>query len=511
MFHGIRLFSYPEPPVRAATYVRMSTADQENSPERQRNQITPYCKSRGYTVVAKYEDLGLRGTDDSRPDFQRLLRDAREGKFDVLVIDEQSRLARTDPVDFIAEMVSPLRNAGVRIDTVAKGVLDWSDLGQFIIGSVTQHASSTEVTTLSRRVVTELARKALSGDVVAGKAPYGYSQIWKDQSGKVVHRGKRTWTKRPSGWEPGLEVNETEAAIVRWVFKAYIEEDKSLNGIAKALHNQGVKSPRGGDYWNRSHLRNLLTSRVYVGDFVFNRVSVGGFHKLGFVGEGESRTGVAVPKKGRKGDSKATKNAVEDWVVIENHHPALVEREQWERVQKALKVNQKRSSPTASRGDYVLANLLRCQRCGSAMIGDRDGNGKFYLCGGYARNGPNHCHPFRVREEDAVDVLLEGVRSAFIDPNRKAAIRKDALNQKGERDTGLELARLHRAIGELDRKITKGKQNILLLDADLVPNAQSQIKQWDRDRKAAHATLLQLESSDPVADAETVLEFMDRG
>ncbi|MDY3557623.1 recombinase family protein [Gemmata sp. JC673] len=498
--------------MRAATYIRMSTADQENSPDRQRNQIEPYCKSKGYSVVHRYEDLGMRGTDDSRPQFQRLLADAQKGLFDVIVVDEQSRLTRTDPVDFIAEVVSPLRNANVVIDTVAKGVINWSDLGQFIVGSVAQHASNNEVATLSRRVVTELARKALKGDVVAGKAPYGYEQVWKDSTGKVVHRGKRNWTKRPSGWEPTLEVKEEEAKVVRWIYEAYTTGGLTLKGITNDLHNQGTPSPKGGKFWNRAQIRNILTNRVYTGDFVFNRVSVGGFHKLGWAGTGEDRSGVAVPKKQVKGKkAPATKNAEEDWVIVPDHHPALVTKEQWEQAQVALKTNRDRCNPVAGGGDYALSNVLVCSHCGSTFVGDRDRTGKFYLCGGYARNGIKHCKPYRVAERNAVGLVEMELYNHFASPVARELLRQQvAGRQQNAIDTDAgQCNRAKRTIATLNRKLATASRNILLLDPERVPDAQNQIRQWESEKVQALATLSSLVAPKPIKDPDEALARLE--
>src|SRR5438105_225715 len=90
--------------IRVAVYVRMSTDDQTDSPERQLEQVLPYCERKGYRIVGRYQDLAMRGWDDSRPEFQKLLRDAEAGMFDVIVVDEQSRLSRTEPVEFFAQV-----------------------------------------------------------------------------------------------------------------------------------------------------------------------------------------------------------------------------------------------------------------------------------------------------------------------------------------------------------------------------------------------------------------------
>src|SRR2546421_7197169 len=96
--------------VRAAAYYRMSTADQKDSPERQRSQVRPYCKDKGYALVREYADEGIAGdVFGRRSGFQQLLRDASSGLYSVIVADEWSRLSRQDPVDFIATVVKPLK------------------------------------------------------------------------------------------------------------------------------------------------------------------------------------------------------------------------------------------------------------------------------------------------------------------------------------------------------------------------------------------------------------------
>lgn len=494
------------PGKRAAIYIRMSTDEQTNSPERQRTQILAYCQKKGYRVVHEYQDLGLRGHDDTRPDFNRLIADATSRRFDVVVVDEQSRLARSDMVKFVARVVDPLRDAGVAIDTVAKGLLDWDDLGGFIIGAVNQHTASGEVVTLSRRVVTELARRALKGDAVAGKPPYGYKQVWVDPSGKVVHEGKRTWTRRPAGVEPTFRIIEEQSEIVKWVYESYVNKDLSLKGIMEELRRRGVLSPRGGAYWSRAHIRNMLTNRTYVGDYVFNQVSVGTYHRLAMQGDGESRVGLAVPKPaGRKG-SKTVRNDEKDWVVITDHYPAVVDRELFQRAGAALQNNRERSTPTPARGDYCLSKVLVCARCGSWMTGDREGELKVYMCGGYCRYGPGHCKPFRIREDDALGVVEQELSRHFLSPERIDQLRADVLSQKNQQHKGRDLARLRKRATVLASNIAKATHNVLLLDPELVPVAQAQIQKWQQERTDCARDIEQAERETPVEDAEELAQ-----
>src|SRR5215813_1824271 len=110
-------------------YVRMSRDTQEDSPERQRGQIYPHCQRKGYRVVGEYFDPGITGDEFvKRPEFQRLLRDAQAGVFDGIVVDHKDRISRQHPIDYIADVVRPLRRAGIWVEAVATGRLDWDSM-----------------------------------------------------------------------------------------------------------------------------------------------------------------------------------------------------------------------------------------------------------------------------------------------------------------------------------------------------------------------------------------------
>jgi len=79
--------------MKAAIYCRVSTTDQ--STELQRNEITRYIESRGWDLHQVYDDVGKTGTNANRPEFKNLMNDARERKFDVLVIWKLDRLFRS--------------------------------------------------------------------------------------------------------------------------------------------------------------------------------------------------------------------------------------------------------------------------------------------------------------------------------------------------------------------------------------------------------------------------------
>lgn len=167
---------------KAVVYIRMSTESQDDSPERQRSTTKRAIEQGGFRLGEEYLDEARKGWDDTRPGFQRLLADARAKKFDIIVVDECSRLSRNEPLSFFAEVAHPLRQAGVRLYSVAEGGFqDWNNLPGVLLSAVYQDRSSTESKKIGYRVATEYHKRAKEGRMQLGKPPFGYQRVWHDQ------------------------------------------------------------------------------------------------------------------------------------------------------------------------------------------------------------------------------------------------------------------------------------------------------------------------------------------
>jgi DNA invertase Pin-like site-specific DNA recombinase len=92
--------------MRAALYVRVSTRDRGQDVENQRRQLREYCQARQWQVVAEYEDQDS-GAKSTRVAFQRMLEEARQRKFDVLVfwaLDRFSREGVTETLNYLQRL-----------------------------------------------------------------------------------------------------------------------------------------------------------------------------------------------------------------------------------------------------------------------------------------------------------------------------------------------------------------------------------------------------------------------
>jgi DNA invertase Pin-like site-specific DNA recombinase len=86
--------------IPVAVYLRMSTSKQEDSIDRQRSQVLPYCAKHDFLIVREYADEGIAGDEIRRQHgSQRMLRDAQAGDFQGIVCDDQDRFGRLGAID----------------------------------------------------------------------------------------------------------------------------------------------------------------------------------------------------------------------------------------------------------------------------------------------------------------------------------------------------------------------------------------------------------------------------
>lgn len=171
----------------AVGYIHMSTDGQEDSPARQRRDIEEMSKRHGYHIIAWYEDHGLTGTASaSRPEFKRLLENAKVGKFQAVLLSEQSRMSRKDNFKVMIHW-RLLRDAGIKIVTCQRGELDFNNLGGVIIAIVDQYGAREESVKLAQRVASGQRLKARQSQRIGGIV-FGYDRELVEDTGKVVKR-----------------------------------------------------------------------------------------------------------------------------------------------------------------------------------------------------------------------------------------------------------------------------------------------------------------------------------
>jgi DNA invertase Pin-like site-specific DNA recombinase len=459
--------------VRAGAYYRMSTTDQDDSIERQRSTTLPHAERKGYLVVDQYPDEGIAGDEFAkRFQLQRLLADAKAGKFDVVLVDEVSRLSRQRFTEFVAKVAHPLEEAGVTVDSVAEGPLGWEEVADLIKLTLFQTSASGESKKLSYRVLTGQAALARQGKLLGGVRPYGY---------QAEHQTITIPGKAPKVVPTRLVPDGYKAEIVRWIFEHYDAGQMSISELCRELNNRGMPPPGRNNrrrnrvpapsVWTKQAVTAILKNPVYVGCLAWNRTRQGKYH---FLAAGKT-------SKAARPAGKPIPNGRGEWVVVEGTHEPIVDRDMFDRVQDRLR-NMRGGKRQATRRGYLLGGLLVCGHCGRGLRGKLTGRRLDYMCQGVDNSGRRVCGFGRVPQDAVVKMLLTVLRREFLKPARLKQLRAVIRRQEEAEAKPDQRAALEAKVATLTTNIEQGRHNLVILPPDMVPGAVETVRGLERER-----------------------------
>jgi site-specific DNA recombinase len=319
-------------------YARVSGDDRRKEDRNLKGQIEmarDYCQKQGYQIVAELQedDRGTSGAAFELPQLSQAIEMAWAGEFDVLVVRELDRLARSLPKQLFVE--DEFRRAGARVEYVLHKFPDTPEGN--LMKNVGASIAEYERLKIAERTRRGRRRKVKSGHVSVGKQPpYGYTTATGED-------GKAT-----------LEVNEDEAATIRMIFDLYTGPERmSMRAIAQHLTQLGIptwtdlrrpgkgkKQARGK--WSNSSVRPILANETYTGRWLFGK------RKLVITYE--------------NGIKKQTHVSNPDEHLIAVDVPAIVDRATWKIAQHRRDEN-RRNSTRKPKHPYLLRQRLACT-CG---------------------------------------------------------------------------------------------------------------------------------------------------
>ena len=338
-------------------YIRLSREDDDKvmlseSITNQKSLLLQYAKENNLKVYDIYIDDGYSGTNFDRPGFYRLLKDIELGKVNMVITKDMSRLGR----DYIGtgnliEKYFPEHN--VRYIAITDNVDTFLDSTNNDIAPFKAIMNDMYAKDISKKIKASLIAKMKEGKWVGGRCPFGYDQDKNDKNHLVI--------------------NKEQSDIVRRIFNMCLE-GLSCYKIAKQLTKEKVKTP--AEYYNfewKSHynlrygqwhsksIKDILTNRMYTGDLVQNR---------------RSKVNYKV--------KKIVKNNTNDYIVVENTHEAIVDKEIFYEVQKRLPKNVGREE---KKEKHLLDGLLYCGDCGHriAITSRRKKDSRCYTICNYYR------------------------------------------------------------------------------------------------------------------------------
>lgn len=377
---------------RAVLYLRLSkedvnkisAGDDSASIKNQRLLLTDYALGHDFRVVDVYSDDDESGLYDDRPDFERMMTDAKLGNFDIIIAKSQSRFSRN--MEHIEKYLHhDLPNLGIRFIGVVDGV-DTDDEANKKSRQINGLANEWYCEDLSRNIRSSFKAKMRDGQFLGSSCPYGYKKDPENHNHLVI--------------------DEYAAMIVRRIFDLYL----SGNGKAKIgsiLSSEGVLIPTRykrevlkENYhnskvldttvtWSYQTIHTILNNKTYVGDLIQNRVN-----KLSYK------------------DKKKKRMPEAQWIVVENTHEPIIDRDTFEKVQELQKIKTRSVKTDVTCG--IFSGLIFCADCRHAMSRKYARHGKHefkgYLCKTYKTQGKRFCESHSVDNDELEYAVLCSIK-----------------------------------------------------------------------------------------------------
>ena len=423
---------------RAAAYARLSVEDSgkpgADTIEGQKALLTSFIESKpDMELAALFCDNGRTGTDFDRPQFEKLMEAVKRGEVDCIVVKDLSRFGRNyKETGNYLERIFPF--LGVRFIAVNDGfdTLTAQRGADGYLVPLKNLINEVYSKDISRKSGSALAAKQKNGDFIGAWAPYGYRKCPDDP-----HK---------------LEPDEATAPVVRQIFR-WRAEGMSVTRITKRLNDEGVPSPSAylyntgvcktekynGVIWYIQAVKNILSRQVYIGHMVQ------GTKRQSFY---ENRGQYKKPK--------------EEWIVVENTHEPLIDRETFDTVQELAQRRNEEYFEKLGRFSHlkttenILRGLVCCADCKRPLVRYKNVSHEkklwyTFICQTHA-NDITSCPKKNIREDVLIPMLLQAIQTQIaLAADMEALVRRVNSSPKYRKQTATLQGRLDAAKRSLNR------------------------------------------------------------
>ena len=361
-----------------ALYARLSKDDDlvgdSNSIVHQKEILAQYAKEHGFTNIEFYVDDGFSGTNFNRPDFQRMMADAEEGKISTVIVKDMSRFGRDYiMVGYYTEIY--FSNLDIRFiainDNVDSSIQTENDLTPFKNVFNEWYAKDT-----SKKIRAVFKAKGNSGKHLTTNPPFGYIKDPND---------KDKWI-----------IDEEAAGTVRRIFQMFVDGVR-MPEIARKLTEEKVETPQlynihrdrsihklseYPEIWSVGTIKNMLDQVAYVGHTVNFQTAKKSY---------KNKKQVRLPKEG--------------WVIYRNTQEAIIDEKTFETVQQMRNVKR---AYTKFNEPNMFSGLLFCADCGNRLTIQRIAKHREadnFSCATYRKKKKGLCSSHRILVSELTEVV----------------------------------------------------------------------------------------------------------
>ena len=413
---------------KVGIYLRLSRdderEDESQSISNQRDYIMNYIIRNNLMLIDEYVDDGVSGTQFDRDGFERLISDIENGRINMVITKDTSRLGRniSQSLYYSTEY---FQEKNVRYVALTDGVDTFDKSQNTDMLMFKAFYNEMYVKDISTKIKATLNSQKRNGKFMGGIAPFGYQRNLPYDKHELI-------------------IDEEQAEIVKRIFNMFIngkgvkkianiltDENIPIPSIQKNL-NRGVKSSVYG-VWQETTISDILTNPTYKGDLTQNRE-----YKVSYKSK------------------KRRKNKKENWIIAKGACPAIIDEETFKIAQDMYSKNKNRAENSK---EYLLRGFLVCKECGHTIsIGEAKWtcNGEEKIknicyCNYYKKfSRYNVCTPHKLDYNELETEILKDIRKkcrSYLKTNNFEELLKN-----NDKMTKIQL--------DLEKQLTKVKNDI---------------------------------------------------
>ncbi len=338
-------------------------------------QISYYSKliqdNPNWAYAGVYADEAKTGTKDSRPEFQKLIFDCKQGKIDMIITKSISRFARNTLT--VLETVRELKSLGINVYFEKEGIHSLSEDGELMLTLLSSFAQEESLS------VSENCKWRIRDKFKCG-IPFNSKTL-----GYTYEKGN-------------FEVDSSEAKIVKMIFEDYLNGMGMLM-IAKKLEKMKIK-PRHSTKWNKNSVRTILQNEKYTGDLILQKTFIKDhISKKHCINKGE------LPK-----------------YYVEKSHTSIIDKDTFLKVQDEIAKRAKKYSKVRNLNTYAFTSKIKCNLCGKNYRRKIAASGTKYekpvwMCPTFNTYGKKCCPSSQIPEEILETISAEVLGISHFDKN----------------------------------------------------------------------------------------------
>ena len=395
--------------MKVAIYCRLSREDDDKphendeseSIQNQKSMLINYSIKNNWDIYNIYCDEDYSGIDSKRPEFNKLLEDAKKHKFDTILCKTQSRFTRD--MEIVERYLhNKFIEWNIRFVSLVDHV-DTLDKGNKKSRQINGLVNEWYLEDLSENIKKTFDSKRKQGLHIGSFVCYGYKRSPENKNKLIID----------------TEVSD----VIQLIFNLY-EQGNGVTKIAQILNNKGVFTPtryklsqginfknqgKNINYWCESTVSKILKNQVYIGNLVqgYNK-------KVSY----KSKKMVHQPKS--------------EWIIVENTHEPIITKEQFYKVQEIFKSKTRR----CKNGEvHIFANKLVCLDCGAKLYKCQNDRDYIYFSCKGSKKLYGTCTPHSIGYENFKNLVTQKIKvkiltfDDFDDISDKLFVFNDNLNK----------------------------------------------------------------------------------